>query len=323
MPFDPKQLRGFLSIAESGSIGMAARAINITQPALSRMIRNLEERHGVRLFERTTKGVILTQAGEALLPYARMLLFELEGAADELRAVKGLSKGVARVGAVAAVVRTILAPSIGRLHAVAPNLQVKVVEAHDDILFSALVGNEIDLVIASNSVAAAEVEIVAECDLHDTAVVICSGDNPLADAAPTARDILPGKWVLPPLHTTPRRLVEDIVARHGLPRPNVVIEAAAHTTMMACVACTDVVTCLTIPVVKNALRDGMLKKLDIPEFTFSRRFFLYKRAKGILAPAARAFADALPLKPKAKNDAGIFGVRLAGMPESTDYNALG
>lgn len=275
---------------------MAAKAVNITQPALSRIIRNMEARHGVRLFERTSTGVVLSQAGEALMPHARMLLFELEGAADKLRAFRGLSKGVVRVGAVAAVVETILAPAIAKLHASAPHLQIKVVKSHDDILFSALIGNEIDLVISADTHDSDQIYAVAECLFEDAYRVFCSNGHPLLGRALTLSDVLPGNWALPPSQSTPRKVFDDVVRRHGMPRPNVVVETISPTIMIACAKHSEILGWLPNPVLSSAFSAGFVQKLDIVELEIVRKFYLFRRSKGLLAPAAQALVDALPLR---------------------------
>ena len=73
MAFDLYQLNAFTTVVETGSLGRAALALNVTQPALSRTIKRLEEHVGAPLFERHSKGMQLTDIGRALLPHATLL----------------------------------------------------------------------------------------------------------------------------------------------------------------------------------------------------------------------------------------------------------
>ena len=115
MTYDIRQLNAFLAVVQHGSLGRAAQRLNITQPALSRTIRRLEEQIGAPLFERYATGMMLTNFGQALLPHATLLQREAEQAAEEINALRGLSRGTIRVGAVASAVSLVLPVAIGRV----------------------------------------------------------------------------------------------------------------------------------------------------------------------------------------------------------------
>src|SRR3954468_7429848 len=89
LPMQLAQIEGFLEVARSGNVSRAAATLRITQPALTARLQSLEQELGQPLFVRTRRGVQLTDAGRALLPYAQ-------------QAVAALAGGVAQVAEVAA-----------------------------------------------------------------------------------------------------------------------------------------------------------------------------------------------------------------------------
>src|SRR6185369_14087501 len=113
MALDPRQLRAFLAIVRCGSLGLAAESLHITQPALSRIVRRLEDQLGVPLFERRTTGMEPTAFGQALLPHVTVLPHVLE-----------------------------------RMLTQWPNLHVQITEGVEDALEVALNHNTIDVAIS-------------------------------------------------------------------------------------------------------------------------------------------------------------------------------
>ena len=113
MPFDLRQLRAFTTIVSAGSLGRAAEVLHVTQPALSRIIKRLEDEVGAPLFERHSKGMQLTVIGQALLPHATLLQHEADYAREEIDAMRGLAKGTIRVGAVGSIASYVLPLAVG------------------------------------------------------------------------------------------------------------------------------------------------------------------------------------------------------------------
>ena len=158
MEFDERQLRAFLTITETGSLGRAAALVHLTQPSLSRMIQSMEQRLGHRLFDRQSKGMVLTPAGEILLDHARLLAFEMQAAREQLDALRGLRRGVVRIGAVAAVMRTFVTQAVATLLKEFPDLSVEMIEGTDGDLLSALLDRKLELVVTASRLESDAVE---------------------------------------------------------------------------------------------------------------------------------------------------------------------
>lgn len=97
MNIDVRQLRAFVTVAESGSFTRAAGSLNLSQPALTVQIRKLEEGLGLRLFDRNTRSVALTRSGRELLPALGRILRELDGVVAETRQLSTMQRGIVRL----------------------------------------------------------------------------------------------------------------------------------------------------------------------------------------------------------------------------------
>lgn len=296
MDFDERQLRGFVAVAETGSLGRAARQVNLTQPSLSRQIQSMEDRLGQQLFERGTRGMALTPAGELLLPHARHLLFEMQNTRDELAALRGLRRGTVRIGAVAAVMRTLVAETVGTMQQAAPNLKVELLEAVNDELFDALLTRQIDLAVTSGAITHPELRTLGTCDYDDRFGVFAAQGHPLPDV-PDLREVLSHDWVMPPPGSTPRLAFEALVDRLSMPRPRIAVETTSLETMIAVTAHSDLLCWLPEPLLTAHLANGTVRRIDLPQFALERRFLLYRRDSGLLPEAAREFVAHFRFQP--------------------------
>ncbi len=123
-----KQLRIFLAVAEELHFGRAAERLHMAQPALSAQVRGLEGRLGVKLFERTTRTVSLTRAGEVFLPEARATIAQAEAAMAAARAIGGAGSDLLKIGGVDSATAGILPTVIRAFRARHQATEVKVFE---------------------------------------------------------------------------------------------------------------------------------------------------------------------------------------------------
>lgn len=141
---DLKQLRAFLTVAETGNVTRASEVLHLVQPAVSRQLRLLEEDLGAPLFERERRGMVLTDAGQALIVYARRAMLELDRARAE---IAGASTGVAGLVTLGLLPSTIDALSSAFVSAVAaeyPGIRVRIAMGYAGTLLNWLQAGEID-----------------------------------------------------------------------------------------------------------------------------------------------------------------------------------
>lgn len=142
-----QQLLCFLAVADERNFTRAAGRLHVAQPSLSKQIHNLERELGGRLFDRGPGGVSITAVGEALMPYARRIVSDVDSARLDVGELIGLRAGRVRVGALPSLCTTVLADSLQHFHAEFPAIQLQVEEAGSRELVKHLASGELDLAI--------------------------------------------------------------------------------------------------------------------------------------------------------------------------------
>lgn len=135
----------FFVVAREGSFSVAARTLHMTQPPLSMQIAELEEELGVKLFERTPRGVRLTQQGKGLMPLCEKLFRQIEGFEGALHGVVQGVAGTFRIGAIPWITQSVLPGLVSHVRLLYPGMQVKVKQLVSGKMPAALLGNEVDL----------------------------------------------------------------------------------------------------------------------------------------------------------------------------------
>lgn len=123
-----RQLRAFAAIADAGGVARAAARLNLSQPALSRQIQNLESELGVPLFNRIGRRVQLTSEGDDLLRRSRQLLADADSLGEHARSLKAGEAGLLRVGATPQVIENLLADFLTHYRRRHPGVEVQLVE---------------------------------------------------------------------------------------------------------------------------------------------------------------------------------------------------
>jgi DNA-binding transcriptional LysR family regulator len=147
-----RDLRYFVAVAQHRNFSRAAANLHVSQPALSEQIRKLEDELGAPLFERTSRGARLTDAGEALLPRARDVLAQAELAAETVRSVANGVAGTLTLGFIDSAWLGILPPLVRRFVERYPNVKLRLRELGTRKQLEALEAGEIDVGIVRGPV---------------------------------------------------------------------------------------------------------------------------------------------------------------------------
>ena len=142
-----QQLRYFVAVAATGKFTGAARDLHVAQPSISKQVRKLEDELGAALLERRRTGVVLTDAGAILLPWAKRMLADLDGARSEVAGLATLERGRLSVGATPSLSTVLLPRVLASFHTEHPGITLSVVEAGSRDLVDRLAAGELDLAL--------------------------------------------------------------------------------------------------------------------------------------------------------------------------------
>lgn len=201
---DLRQLRQFVAVADELHFGRAAMRLNMTQPPLTMAIRQLEETLGAELFARTRRSVMLTAAGQALLPAARRLLAEAEQLGPLVRSAAAGQLGRLRLGFVSTVGYGPLPTWLKGFREAYPGVALSLREATLDVQLGAFAAGEIDAGFVLHARGGAPAGFQALPVMREPLVLALAGDHPLAGRARlTLREVLGEPLVIFPRAITP------------------------------------------------------------------------------------------------------------------------
>ena len=174
------QLRYFVAVAESGGFSKAAKRCYVAQPSLSQQIIKLESELGSKLFDRLGRSVVLTDAGEALLPKARLILSETDNIKTGISEHLDSGAGTLSVGIIPTMAPYLLPGSLKRFTREFPNAKLQLNENLTESLLEGLVDLEIDIAITSLPIENKLIE--TEALFEDPLVLALSPEDPLSEA---------------------------------------------------------------------------------------------------------------------------------------------
>lgn len=284
-------LRLIAAIAEHGQLGLAAASLTMTQPAASRMLREIEAVMGARLFERHAKGMAPTPVGVAVARRAADMIRQMQDLSLEVARLREGRAGVARVGAVTGASVRCVVPAARRLRAEAPTAELTIQVGPSEQLVRDLLAGAYDFTLSRISpfVDPRDVEAVpARPEIID---IVAAADHPLAgsERAPLAalRDV---EWVLQAPGSPIREAVERAFLSAGEPTPQRVTNSSSLLVTLAMLTGGTAVSALSRETARLLTRGagGGLRALAVEERIVVAPYYLVSvRGRLISALAGR------------------------------------
>lgn len=281
-----RQIRYFMAVAEHLSFTKAAAALHVSQPALSQLVRQLEESLGTQLFDRTGRTTRLTDTGNAYLEYARRASQELQEATRAIHDVSDLSRGSLRIAVTPTFTTYLIGPLIEAFHSRYPQITISVHELSQERIEDLLTAGELDVGIAFGDVSCPDIEITPL--LNETLALVVNTRHPLAKEKSVGLQTLnTASLVLLSKEFATREQVDSYCRKHGI-HPRVMMEANALGAVIEIVRRTGLSTLLPA---KTAQAQDQLVAIALEPERLERTAALMRRRDAYQSFAVRIFTE--------------------------------
>ncbi|BBE70688.1 LysR family transcriptional regulator [Oharaeibacter diazotrophicus] len=285
-----KHLLLLVALDDHRKLHRAAEAMNLSQPAASKMLGEIEKMVGAAMFERLPRGIEPTRYGEALIRRSRTVLAELGQAGTEITALRVGEGGAVAIGTVMSPAAEIMVDAIERVRARMPRVQITVQVDTSDVLAGHLTASRLDFMIGRIPPGVDPSPFVYREIREETAALLVRAEHPLAGrAAVRPEDLYDRDWVMQARGSLLRRSLEALLRRHGVPPPVRVIDTPSVMMATLLVARTDSILPVAEPVADLFLAAGRFVKLSLTEKLTVEPYGLIRIAGRPLSPAAAAF----------------------------------
>ncbi|TCW82782.1 LysR family transcriptional regulator [Burkholderia sp. SRS-46] len=289
-----RQLLLVVALADEGSIHRAAAALNMTQPAASKLLRELEDAIGALLFERLPRGMRPTLYGDALIRHARAALGSLDQAREELAALKAGQLGHVALGAITSPGLRVVPPAVAAVKGTHAGVHVSVEIDTSNVLLERLAQDKLDIVLGRLSAEHDKLHLRYEPLAGEPVAAVVRPGHPLLGRAPLAlADAQRAAWVVPPAGSVLRHRFELMFQRASLAPPANVVETAALLFITRVLEQSDMIAVLAEEVARYYAGHGIVAMLPLEMDCRMDDFGLITRTDRLYSPAAAVMADAI------------------------------
>ncbi|EKQ1214822.1 LysR substrate-binding domain-containing protein [Klebsiella pneumoniae] len=288
-----RHLHTFVAVAQQGTLGRAAETLNLSQPALSKTLNELEQLTGTRLFERGRLGAQLTLVGEQFLTHAVKVLDALNSAGQALNRKEGLNNDIVRIGALPTAALGILPTVIGQFHKQQKDITLQVATMNNTMLLAGLKSGEIDIGIGRMSDPELMSGLHYELLFLESLKLVVRPGHPLLQETVTLSRVMDWPVVVSPKGTVPRQNAEALLQSQGCKMPAGCIETLSASLSRQLTVDFDYVWFVPSGAVKDDLRRGVLTALPIATQGAGEPIGILTRVDAILTPGTQTLLSAI------------------------------
>jgi LysR family transcriptional regulator of gallate degradation len=275
-------------LAEVHHMPSVARAIGVSQSAVSQAIARLEDVLGQPIFTRTARGMVPTDVGSRWIMRFERALTDLRHIPADIAALQGVLEGVVTIGALPLGRTQLLPAAIAAVHARHPGLRFRSLESPYEELTAGLLSGRIDFILGALRPEQSP-DLATEVLLEDRIALIASAAHPLAAKKTLSlSDLQAYPWVLSRAGSPLRKGLDSFFAAQGLPLPQPLVETGDLALLRGLLLRTDMITVLSAHQLHYEIEAGSLRELPLPMRDMSRSIGITTRAGARLSPGADA-----------------------------------
>jgi len=281
-------LRLFTTVVRTGSFSRAAEALHISQPAISKGVRDFELQVGCRLLDRTPKGVRPTREGKALVRHAEALFAAERAAEDELLSLRNLDSGSLRIGASTTIATYMISDYLGTFHRKYPRIDLHLVIANTRDIADLMLAHDIEIALVEGPVEIDELE--SHAWRTDVMSLIVDARHRFAavergiDGAALCDEVL----IVREPGSGSREVVAQALAAEGI-EPSRTLEIGSTEAIKQAVAAGLGVGIVSSATISDQVTLGRLKVVPMRDLQIERTLWQLKVPGRIEIPAATAF----------------------------------
>jgi DNA-binding transcriptional LysR family regulator len=285
------QIRDFVTVVEAGSIRAAARKLGVSQPAITKSVRSLEEELHSRLVQRTPHGVVPTPQGRAFFARARVAHSELHKAEEELTQLDSQSTGSVAFGVGPVVALMVVPEAVTSFRRQFPRARLRIMEGYAHTFLPLVRDETLDFALTLKPDGKLDSALAFRPLFRLDFVVVARKGHPLRNAR-SLTELPSAEWIslMPP--GSPGGPLERAFASAGLPAPQQMIRCDSHHVAVALLAKTDILGIVSTRMLKQPPALNFLQRIAVAEKMPSYTVGLITRLDPPLTPLAAVMAKA-------------------------------